>query len=166
VGDVTNAFWAIEAMEEEFAVDGLSVREQALAEAGKVIRTPEDGMEIVEQALKLITSALDEDNFEIAGKLGQVAEDAAKQTKNLPLVLSVQRERQGIEKAQKQFAALKMFVDRLKQDPTDAEANLQNAHYLPANLNEKLEKISYKHQRFERKWLNLSCMQYILVFLP
>lgn len=129
-GDLNTAFWAIDAMEEAFVLNGPAERARALAVGAKGVKTPEGGMEVVDQALKLITMVLDEDDYDLANVLGQAAEDAARKTKDLPLVLSVQRERKGIDKAKLEFAKLKPFVDRLKQNPSDPEANLQMGKYL------------------------------------
>src|SRR5437763_65075 len=83
-------------------------------------QAPAANAELADQALKLLGAAVDRDEYESAAVLGQLAEDAARKTKDLPLVLLALRERKWVAATKQQFAAVKPFLDKLEKDPTNA----------------------------------------------
>jgi Tol biopolymer transport system component len=129
VGDLTTANWAYDELEELFQIDVLPQRAEALQAALPTIKSPEAAVDLVDQTLKLMMEAVNRDNYDLAQTLGGLAEDAARKSKDLPLVLSVQRERKWLTEAKQEFATLKPYLDRLQKDPTDAEANLHMGKY-------------------------------------
>jgi len=69
------------------------------------------------------------DNYEIALALCKITESAARKSKSLALVSVAQKRQEEVEAVQKGFARLQVFVDRLKKNPNDAEANLELGRY-------------------------------------
>jgi len=128
-GDATLALTAVEEMARDFDVDALGLKAAALAQVVEATTTKEAGKNLVDLTLPLIAEALDADNYEVALALGKVAVEAAKKSKMLSLVTSVQKRNEEIVAVQKSFSRLQGFVDRLKKDPTDPEANLELGKY-------------------------------------
>lgn len=129
-GDFHTASWAIEELDEQFQVDMIALKSEALKSAVQVATGVDNNTDLTDHTLKLILDAVERDNYDLATALGQVADDAARKSKDLPLVLTVQRERKWIAATKQNYQALKPFVDRLEKDPTDAEANLEVGKYL------------------------------------
>src|SRR5207237_992091 len=73
--------------------------------------------------------AVDADNYESALQLADLAEKAASKAQQVALVRAVQQRKQDVLTVQKGFARLQPYVDRLKKDPKDAEANLELGKY-------------------------------------
>ena len=128
-GDAPLALTAVEELARSFPVNGLELKVTVLQAAGKHTESKEANKALVDLILPMIADAADADDYEVALKLSQVALDAAKKSKNLPLVTAVQKRDQEVRAVQKSFAHLKPFVERLKKDPKDAEANLELGKY-------------------------------------
>src|SRR6185369_6327232 len=62
-------------------------------------------------------------------QLGGIAETAAKKAKSDPLAKAVRERVQEVQAAEKSFSRLQPFIDRLKKDTKDAEANLELGKY-------------------------------------
>jgi hypothetical protein len=130
VGDLIVAGQAAEELAAAFAVDLWAMKGEALATAVAAIKTPEGARSLVEAGLLLADEAVAADHFEPAARLARLTEQASRRTRDLPLVLSVQKLERGIQAAAKQYVRLKDFVDKLQKDPDDPEANLEVGRYL------------------------------------
>jgi WD40 repeat protein len=128
-GDASLALGAVEELARGFTVPALEMRTETLAMLATHIDSKEAGKGLVDLIMPQITEAVDADDYEAALKLGQIALEAAKKSKSLPLLSSVQKRNLEVRAVQKGFDRLKPFADRLKKDPSDAEANLELGKY-------------------------------------
>jgi WD40 repeat protein len=128
-GEAALAFAAIDELARTFAVDPLANKANALKLAAEGTDSKEAGKAILDLTLPLVAEALDADNYEAAQMLGHVAEAAARKAKSPSLVLDAQKRLTEIAAAEKGFAKQQGYLDRLKADPKDAEANLELGKY-------------------------------------
>jgi hypothetical protein len=128
-GDAALAFIAIDEIGKTFALDPLASKAAALKLAVEATDSKETGKALLELALPLIGEALDADSYPAARVLGEVAEAAARKAKSPSLVLDAQKRQGEIAAAEKGFAKQQAFLDRLKADPSDAEANFELGKY-------------------------------------
>jgi WD40 repeat protein len=129
-GEMGGMLQAVAEMTRDYAVSGEALQAEALETAVASLTDPEPARALVEVGLGLAAAALEKDLFEPAGRLAHLAEQAARKSRDLPLVLSVQHYEHGVAAARAQFARLKPFRDRLRQDPEDPEANREVGRYL------------------------------------
>lgn len=128
-GDAGLAFGAIDDIAKMYAIDALHSKATTLAQAVEATDTKEAGKTLLELTLPLIAEALDTDQYDAARVLGKVAEAAARKAKSPSLVLDAQKRQREIDVAEKGFATQQGYLDRLKRDPRDAEANLELGKY-------------------------------------
>ena len=126
--DYTLALQAIDELTADFDLPALDLKAQALATAARDVPEPE-ARGLTEAALRLIAEAVDADNYAAAAELGKVAEAAAKKAKSIALVTAVRKRNEEVLAVRKGFDRLKPYLDRLKNDPADAEANLKLGEY-------------------------------------
>jgi hypothetical protein len=128
-GDAGLALQAVDELAREFDVNPLEMKAKTLTAVAESNLTKEAGKTLVDITLPLIHEALEADNYETALALGQVAETAARKSKILALVTDVQKRINEVQTIQKGFARLQVYVDRLKKNPKDPEANLELGRY-------------------------------------
>ncbi|MBM4067930.1 MAG: WD40 repeat domain-containing protein [Planctomycetes bacterium] len=128
-GEASLAMRAVEELARSFDIDALQMKAVTFAETVANTQSKEAGKAIVDMVLPLIADAVDADDYEIALKLAHVAEDAAKKAKSLALVSAIKKRHDDIKAVQEKFAVLKPYIDRLKADPKDAEANYELGRY-------------------------------------
>jgi WD40 repeat protein len=128
-GDATLALAAVDELGRDFDIPAFELKVDTLALVAQHTSTKEAAKGLVDLILPLVTDAVESDNYESALKLGQIALDAAKKSKSLPLVSAVQKRNLEVQAVQKGFAHLQPYVERLKKDPTDAEANFHLGMY-------------------------------------
>lgn len=121
------------------AFQAIDLKAEVLTAAGKALTDAEANKGLVDVALRLIGEAVDADNYPAAARFGEVAEVAAKRAKVLALVRAVQKRNEEVAVVQKGFARLQPYIDRLRADPKDGEANLRLGEYY-ALLKGKWEK--------------------------
>ena len=124
-GDAPLAMKAVDELALSFQIHPLEMKAATFAEAVANTQSKEAGKAIVDMVLPLIADAVDADDYEIALKLAHVAEDAAKKAKSLALVTAIKKRHDDIKAVQEKFAVLKPYLDRLKTDPKDPEANYE-----------------------------------------
>jgi uncharacterized protein YjiK len=127
-GDSTLALAAVDELAKEFDVNGLELKAAAL---GLVAATTskEAAKALVDLMLPFISEAVEADQYDTAIQLGKAAENAAKKSKILNLVTLVQKRNEEVLAVQKGFAKLQAYIDRLKKEPKDAEANFELGRY-------------------------------------
>jgi sugar lactone lactonase YvrE len=128
-GDATLALSAAENLARDFDVSELDLKATLLTTVAAATTAPEANKSLVDLTLALLTQALDADNYVTAVRLGKVAEEAARKSKSVPLVNAVLKRNVELLAVQKGFAQLQPFVERLKQDAADPEANLKLGEY-------------------------------------
>jgi WD40 repeat protein len=128
-GDTSLAFQAIDELTAEFELPGLDLKAQALATAAKSVTGTDANKALTDLALRLMSEAVDADNYAAAEEFGTVAEAAAKKAKSVALVTAVRKRREDVLTVRKGFDRLKPHLDQLAKDPNDAEANLKLGEY-------------------------------------
>jgi hypothetical protein len=128
-GEAGLAFSAIEEIGKTFAIDVMAAKAAALALAVEGASSKESGKALLDLTLPLVAEALEADNYEAARILGQAAEAAARKARSPSLVLDAQKRIEQIALAEKGFAKQQGYLDRLKTNPNDAEANLELGKY-------------------------------------
>jgi WD40 repeat protein len=132
-GDAPTALQAIDDAAQDFAVAEahvLQAKIHVLTTASKAVRTPERYHTVVDAALVLLQEAVAADDYESALELAGTADRVALKLKNVPLVSSIRKRRQGILASQQEYARWKPFAEALKTDPRDAKASLEMGKYL------------------------------------
>jgi WD40 repeat protein len=128
-GDAPLALLALDELARDFEVDLWELKTVALAAAADNSPTKEISKTQVDLLLPMIADAVEADHYEAALSLGKIADVAARKSKVLALVTAVQKRQQEVQTVQKGFARLQTYVDRLKEDPKDAAANLELGKY-------------------------------------
>jgi hypothetical protein len=128
-GDATLALSALDELAKDFDIDLWKLKSVALAAAAENSPTKETSKAQVELLLPMIAEAVEADNYDVAVALGKIADVAARKSKVLTLVTAVQKRQEEVLTVQKGFARLQVFVDRLKDNPKDGEANLELGKY-------------------------------------
>jgi WD40 repeat protein len=128
-GDAPLALSALDELGKDFDVDLWKLKTLSLASAAEHSPSKEISKDQVDLLLPMIAENLEADNHEIALALCKVADVAARKSKSLALVASVQKRHEEAQAVQKGFARLQAYVDRLEKDPKDAEANLELGMY-------------------------------------
>lgn len=128
-GDAPLALAALDELGKHFDVDLWKLKSVALAAAAENSPTKETSKVQVDLLLPMIAEAVEADNYDVAVTLGKIADVAARKSKVIALVTAVQKRQEEVLTVQKGFARLQVFVDRLKVDPKDGEANLELGRY-------------------------------------
>ncbi|MCI0683235.1 MAG: WD40 repeat domain-containing protein [Gemmataceae bacterium] len=128
-GDAPLALSALDELAKDFDVDLWKLKATALAAAAENSPTKETSKAQVELLLPMIAEAVEADNYDAAVTLGKIADVAARKSKVIALVTAVQKRQQEVVTVQKGFARLQVFVDRLKVNAKDGEANLELGKY-------------------------------------
>jgi hypothetical protein len=128
-GDAALTLNTIDKMAQYFQVSGLDLKAEALGKLVDKVAVKDPSKALTELTLSLINEALDADNYDAATELGKVAAAAAKNSQVVALVTAVGKRNADVQAAKEKFSVLQPFVDRLKKDPNDAEANLKMGEY-------------------------------------
>jgi len=128
-GDAPLALSALDELARDFDVDLWQLKTVALSAAAANSPTKEVSKAQVELLLPMIADAVEADNYEVAVALGKIAAVAAVKSKAVAMVTRVQKRNDEVAAVQKGFARLQAFIDRLKDNPKDSEANLELGKY-------------------------------------
>ena len=128
-GDIVLALLAVDELARDFEVDALEMKSATLGEVADHVASKEAGKALLDLVLPIINEAVEADNYATALSLGKVAETAAKKSKVIALVAQVQKRNEEVAAMQKGFARLQNYIDRIKQNPEDGEANLELGKY-------------------------------------
>jgi WD40 repeat protein len=128
-GGAALALAAAEELARQFDVNALDLKSDLVDAVGKVITSPEANQALVDVTLALVNEALDADQYAAASRLGKVAEEAARRSRNVPLLAAVRKRNEEVRTVEKGFSQLKPFLDRLKHSAEDPEANLKLGEY-------------------------------------
>jgi hypothetical protein len=132
-GDPAIALLALDELDTSYALpegEALALKIQALQTATKGPATPEASQVVVDAAMVLMEEALAADQYETALALGSLAEAAAKKLKNVALVSRLRKRNDDVKAQQNDYAKIKPFVDTLRKEPGNAQANLEVGKYV------------------------------------
>jgi hypothetical protein len=127
--DGQTAFQIIDELERTFQIDAVRMKAGVLYSLTKKVRLPADRKSIAQQALALVELAVARDDFELSGKLAEMALAEARKLRDAAYVRSVAARNKEIEELGKAYAEVKAAAERLKESPTDPEANLAVGRY-------------------------------------
>src|SRR5262249_10980833 len=129
-GEPATVLAAIAELENHHAINAVHMRIAALLAVAPKTTSKENGMLVVDTALTLLDDALTQDNFAAARKLVDAADKAGQMIKNLQLYSRIDKRRQEVVHAEKEFARVKPFADTLAKDADNVEANREMGRYL------------------------------------
>jgi hypothetical protein len=122
-GDAATAMKALSETARSYVVDGPALKLAALSRAASAASTPEANRALAQSYLALFDEYLAAENFEGAKKVLAPGEAAARNAKNVPLVLEVQARGRELPEMQKLQANAKAAAEILKAKPEDAAPN-------------------------------------------
>lgn len=128
-GDAVLTLQIIEEVDRNFIVDVWDVKARSLEEVAKNVPTMEAGKELYELLQPLINDAVEADSYDVARQLAEVAETAAKKSKVVALVIASKKRQEEVGLQSKSFSRQAAFLERLKTNPDDPEANLELGTY-------------------------------------
>ncbi|MBI3821978.1 MAG: WD40 repeat domain-containing protein, partial [Planctomycetes bacterium] len=112
-----------------YQVDALTLKADVLSLAVASAADKEAGAALVEVIRPLLAEAVDLDQYPAAHQLGKAAIDAAKKAKSPSLVLELQKRAEEVRTIEKSFAKVQGYLDRVKKNADDGEANLELGKY-------------------------------------
>lgn len=104
--------------------DILDVKLEAIQKVGKSARTPSQCKMLVDLALTVLDTLITRDRYEDATNVAATAVAASRITLDSALVERALARRQQVEELAHDYAALRPFLAKLEQEPTNPEANL------------------------------------------
>lgn len=128
-GDAALTLQAIEEINRDYIIDAPDLKARSLAIVAQNVPTKEAGKDLVDLLQPLVSEAIEADNYEAARKLAEVVEVAARKSKVVALVTAAKKRQDEIVALHKSFSKQQAFLDRIKKDPADAEANLELGRY-------------------------------------
>jgi hypothetical protein len=128
--DGQTAFEAIDATAESFAIDAAEMKAAVLQKLATVANTAAHHRSISEQAVKLMNDAVANDDFSIAERLGQLAQDEAAKGRDRELVAQAKGQIDQAKRVAKAFEKTKSANGVLDNAPDDPQANLIVGKYL------------------------------------
>jgi hypothetical protein len=131
-GNIDLALQAITEMERDYAIeDALDQKLAALDKVNKQVSIgPSSKKAVIENALVVVDEAVAADNFDLAIKLVDLADVAARKIANPPLIKRVQGRAKELAEQRKDYEKIEEALETLKKQPKDAEANLTVGKYL------------------------------------
>ena len=128
--DYHQAFDVIDLMADEYDLSGPQMKAEVLEQAAKKPRLMSvQKVAIATAALQVIDEAVDEDNFEVATKLGRLARQLVRRTKEKDLLQEIVAKNKQVGTAAKVYADSHEAMATLKDKPDDPEANLVVGKY-------------------------------------
>jgi hypothetical protein len=114
---------AVGELGKEFAVNVAQAKADVLEAVGKrTVPIPANKV-LVTEALQVLAEVLNDEDADAAGRIYQVAHNAARTTGVAPVIASVEEWRGAVEARQKEAAQLQAATRTLQEDPNDATAN-------------------------------------------
>lgn len=129
-GDVTLALEAVGTLVGKYDVDARVMRQDTLLEVAKSARLTEQRKALAEHSIPSIRAAADNDDYETANRLLDVALAAARRARDGALVKRIVALNKEIDEIETAHAQLLPALAVLKQNATDPEANLAVGRFL------------------------------------
>lgn len=130
-GDAPLALQVLDELAREFDLPATPLELKAVT-LDQLVQTHPPGkgdQALIELILPMIHDAVEADQYEVALKLGTVAEKAASMAQAPGLLEAVRKRNDEVRAVQKGFSRLQAYIDRLKKNPADPEANLELGKY-------------------------------------
>lgn len=130
VCDLPTVLASVEGTASYFDVDGLALKNTALAAAGKNAKTPDDFGALTRAVLTLIDDLVAADQYDVADKAAASALVYSKKTNDIPLSLKVTIRSKEIVEAKTLYQGMKTNLETLAKNPEDPAANNQMGQLL------------------------------------
>lgn len=124
-GEIETAFQAIEGLAATFEIDDLEMRTNAVSSAAKVVRTKQGQQQLASKALTLIEPLVEDDRFEAAKSLSELALVTARKSADTEAIRLATIRAKETSEIEKLFQAAKAALAVLESTPNDPEANLK-----------------------------------------
>jgi tetratricopeptide (TPR) repeat protein len=128
-GDIGTTLAAVETMVAKFQVDGVSVKSYALAKLAKSVAEPAACKQVTAACFALVDELLTADNFKAAGEALDTAEAAARKSRDSQVIADVRTAARDVQEARAEFEKVAAYVNTLRDNPTDPQANLEMGKY-------------------------------------
>lgn len=123
-GDLDLAFQAVDELGKRYAVDPFLLKQEALAEAGKSVRTPDRLKDAAYLALKLADEAVAADVYDTASKALDAARSMARRAGDPGFARHAAERAKAVSDLKKSFGKIRKSAAALAKDPEDGAANL------------------------------------------
>ena len=123
-GDAETALEAARRIVDAYDVDPVKTKLECLQAVTKAAKSSSQHRAIARHAFSLVDAAMAEDDFESAIELSDIARDAARRTRDYPLVKQIVARLTGVEQAAEEYAEYRKTLAALEDKPTDPQANL------------------------------------------
>ncbi len=128
--DIQTALEAADRMIQAFEVDPIETKVRCLSAVAEVAKLSTQCRPLAKQAFSLVDTAVEEENFEAAIQLGDIARKAAQSAREYKLGKAITARMEEIEEAKEASDLYEKAVARLEEEPTNAAANLAAGRYL------------------------------------
>lgn len=121
---------ALDALADQFEVDGLALRAESMAEAGKNVSAPDGRTQLATAALEAAEACMAESRFSEARVLLGTARNLASRLADAELKREIAARFRELDDTEEAFAAAEQARQALQADPNDAQAHLKLGRYL------------------------------------
>jgi hypothetical protein len=128
--DLPTAMKAIDTAGEVFDIDGMALRNAALAATSKTAKTPEEFGGVVAASFKTIDELVANDQYDAADKLAQAMMPLAKKGGNLLLFTQMSGRAKDVADAKGLYQGMKGVLETLAKTPDDPPANAEMGKFL------------------------------------
>jgi hypothetical protein len=128
-GDHATALDAIDELAASFQVNTSGMKAKVFVLAARETTDKDVAVDLIEAMLEMLPEALAADDYQAAAQLLGAAQTAMAHAKSLPLAARIEKAEQEVHAVQKQFEQVKPFVEKLKDNAADAEANGEVGKY-------------------------------------
>jgi len=129
-GDAETALEAVDQLVQTFDVDPIQTKVDCLEKVARAAKPSSQHGPLAEQAFSLVDAAVAEDNFEAAGKLGEIALESARKARNYKLVKQIVARMKAVKESEEAYAEYQKAMASLEDNPTEPDANLSAGRYL------------------------------------
>jgi len=128
-GQADTALRAIDKMAEQFVLDPLTAKAEALERLAEFSTSPKQLVSLATLADELVEELCAAERFDKAQEILKAAREAAKDSKNGDLVKQLAVHAKQVDAASRAYEQVKPALDVLEEKPTDAKANLAAGRY-------------------------------------
>ncbi|HEV3345048.1 MAG TPA: hypothetical protein VG125_32020, partial [Pirellulales bacterium] len=128
-GEIELAWQTVDQLAKTFAVDGMALRSQSLAEIGKAAKSSDAAWQLTDTACRLMTTALLASDAAAVKKAGLQAQSFAKRTGDRALQKDVNGRATDAGKLAAELEAVTAAREKLKTAPDDPQANFTLGHF-------------------------------------
>ncbi len=129
-GDVETALEAARQIVAAYDVDAMEVKEETFRTIAEATTISSQFKMIAQQALPLMDEAAASDDYERAGRFGDLGTSLARRARDYALVKQIVERRKKVEELAKAYAETHEARELLDKNPTDQDANLTVGRYL------------------------------------